>query len=152
MYTLVLDFHSWLRWVALVAGVAATITARADRSEAGSRSRADMWGLVFMMALDVQMLLGLLLYLVLSPFTAEALRDFGAAMRNPGLRFVAVDHVTLMMAAVVLAHVGRVLARNAKSADTKRTRLFLCFGLATLAMVVAIPWPGLANGRPLFRV
>ena len=118
----------------------------------GARSRADIWGLVFMTLLDIQMLLGLLLYLVLSPFTAEAMKDFGAAMRNPGLRFFAVEHVVLMLAAVVLAHLGRALARKAKSPAVMRHRRFLCFGLATLAMLIAIPWPGLPNGRPLFRI
>jgi hypothetical protein len=149
MYTTVLVIHSWLRWVALVAGVGATLAALIDRGDA---SRAERWGLAFMMALDVQLLLGLLLYLVLSPFTAEAMRDFGAAMKSPGLRFFAVEHVTMMFAAVILVHVGRVLARKAASPAAKRTRMFVCFGLATILMIVAIPWPGMANGRPLFRV
>jgi len=34
----------------------------------------------------------------------------------------------------------------------KRKRLVICFGLATLLMLIATPWPGMANGRPLFRV
>ena len=65
-----------------------------------------------MIALDVQMLLGLLLYGVLSPYTAAAMKDFGAAMRDPVLRFWAVEHLTMMLSAVVLVHVGRVLARK----------------------------------------
>jgi heme A synthase len=152
MYTLVLLLHSWLRWAALVAGVAATVTSFSDRSESTARSRADMWGLVLMMVLDIQMLLGLLLYLVLSPFTAEAMRDFGAAMKNPGLRFFAVEHVTLMLGSVVLVHVGRVMARKAKTPDARRMRMTMCFGLATLLMILGIPWPGMASGRPLFRL
>ena len=152
MYTLVLSLHSWLRWVALVAGIAATFTTLADRAPSGGQHRADLWGLALMVALDVQMLLGLLLYFVLSPFTAEAMNDFGAAMRNPGLRFFAVEHVALMLAAVVIAHVGRVLARKARTPEVKRTRMLICFGLATVVMVLAIPWPGMASGRPLFRL
>ena len=152
MYTLVLTVHSWLRWVALIAGVAATVAAVSDKSGPTARSRADMWGLVLMMALDIQMLLGLLLYLVLSPFTAEAMSDFGAAMKNPPLRFFAVEHLTLMLGAVVLAHVGRVLARKAKTPESKRMRLMFSFGLATLLMALGIPWPGMSSGRPLFRI
>ncbi len=150
MYTPVLFLHSWLRWVALPAGFAAIGTSLSDRSSEGGR--ADKWGLIFMIVLDIQMLLGLLLYLVLSPFTAEAMRDFGAAMRNPGLRFFAVEHLTLMLAAVGLAQRGRVLARKAASVESKRVRRLVCFGLATLAMLMAIPWPGMTAGRPLFRV
>jgi hypothetical protein len=152
MYTLVLGIHSWLRWVALVAAVGAIATTAADRAPTIRTGRADMWGLALMIALDIQMLLGLLLYLVLSPFTTKAMGDFGAAMRNPDLRFFAVEHVALMFAAVILAHLGRVLARKAKTADAKRSRLLICFVIATIAMLFAIPWPGMPSGRPLFRL
>jgi cytochrome c biogenesis factor len=114
--------------------------------------RSDLWGLTLMIALDVQMLLGLLLYLVLSPLTSEAMRDFGAAMKSPGLRFFAVEHVALMFAAVVVVHLGRVLSKKARTPDQKRSRLLICFILATIAMLLAMPWPGMASGRPLFRL
>ncbi len=152
MFTALLILHSWLRWVALVAGVASTFTALTDKSDAEPRSRADMWGLVLMMALDIQMLIGLLLYLVVSPNMQAIRGDFGAAMKDPAARFWAVEHLTLMLAAVVLAHLGRALARKAKTPSAKRVRMFICFGLATVAMIVAIPWPGMASGRPLFRL
>ena len=85
MYTAVLILHSWLRWAALALGIVATMSAFTDR--AGGRT--DRAGLLFMMALDTQMLLGLLLYLVLSPVTAAALKDMGAAMHVSSLRFFA---------------------------------------------------------------
>src|SRR5882762_5714974 len=130
MYTLVLLVHSWLRWVALAAGVAAIGTSFSDRGDAKTGGAAERWGLIFMIVLDLQMLLGLLLYLVLSPFTTEAMRDFGAAMRSPGLRFFAVEHLVMMFAAVILAHVGRVLARKATTPEAKRTRRLICYGIA----------------------
>jgi hypothetical protein len=146
MYTTVLTLHSWIRWVALVAGVGATLAALRNRE--GS---AERWGLIAMMTLDVQMLLGLALYLVLSPFTTQAMANFSAAMKTPQLRFWAVEHASMMFLAVILAHVGRVLARKAKTPQARRTRLLVCFGLATLAMFAGMPWPGMANGRPFFR-
>ena len=48
--------------------------------------------------------------------------------------------------------VGRVLARTARRPQARRTRQVVSFGLATVLMIVATPWPGMANGRPLFRV
>ena len=105
-----------------------------------------------MIMLDAQMLLGLLLYGLLSPYTAAAMNDFGAAMRDPVLRFWAVEHLTLMLSAVILAHLGRVLARKTDEVDKKRKRFLICFGLALLLMLLGMPWPGMASGRPLFRV
>ncbi len=107
--------------------------------------------MVLVTALDVQLLLGLLLYLVVSPNMAEIRANFGASMKDPALRFWAVEHITMMMAAVVLVHVGRVLGRKAANPDSKRMKQFVCFGIATALMVLSIPWPGLRAGRPLFR-
>jgi heme A synthase len=150
MYTTVLTIHSWLRWMAIIAGVGATLAALRSTARTDD-SVADRWGLFMMMALDIQMLVGLILYLALSPFTAQAMQDFGAAMRTPQLRFWAVEHITMMFAAVILAHLGRVLARKAKTPAAKRTRMIVCFGLSTLLMIAGTPWPGTMNGRPLFR-
>jgi hypothetical protein len=151
MYSLVLLLHSWIRWGALAAGLFATFAAASDRTGARA-SRSDRAGLAFVTLADIQLLLGLLLYLVLSPFTKEALSNFGAAMHNPGLRFWAVEHSATMFLAVILVHVGRVLGRTAKTPASRRVRQMIFFGVATILMAVAIPWPGLANGRPLIRV
>jgi hypothetical protein len=159
MYDLVLTAHSWLRWAALIAGVVATAMVVIGQPAAAARTPTtpprdgtDRWGLFFMIALDLQLLLGLLLYFALSPNTRAIFDDFGAAMRDPAARFWAVEHISLMLAAVVLAHLGRVLARKAPNRPARRTRLLVCFGLATIAMIAATPWPGMANGRPLFRL
>jgi hypothetical protein len=151
MYTFVLLLHSWLRWAALVAGVGATVAAFTDRAQTAGLGRADRWGLALMAALDLQMLLGLLLYLVLSPAMEAIRQNFAAAMQDRVARFWAVEHISMMLMAVILVHVGRVLARKAKTPEARRTRLLICFGIATLAMIAATPWPGMSNGRPLFR-
>jgi hypothetical protein len=118
----------------------------------GEHSPADRWGLFAMMALDIQMLLGLLLYLAVSPNMRPILADFGAAMKDPALRFWAVEHTATMFAAIALAHVGRVLARKAPTPDAKRMRLMVCFGVATVLLFLGMPWPGRPGGRPLFRL
>ena len=157
MYSSVLMLHSWVRWVALVLGVVTTVAALVDRGASspgapGAKSAADRLGLFFMIILDIQVLLGLLLYVALSPATALAFKDFGAAMRDPALRFWAVEHAATMLLAAILTHAGRVLARSARTPGSKRTRQIVCFGLATLAMIARTPWPGMAVNRPLFRV
>ena len=154
MYTTILTLHSWVRWLALIAGVAATIATLGTSSAPAAppvKSRADVWGLILMIALDTQLLLGLLLYFFVSPNMAEIRANMGAAMRDPASRFWAVEHVTMMLGAIVVAHVGRVLGRKATSSESKRMTLRICFGLATVLMVLGMPWPGMRAGRPLFR-
>ena len=152
MYTTILALHSWIRWIALIAGVGATIMTMRDSAGVVGASRVERWGFILVTALDVQLLLGLILYLVVSPNMVEIRANFGAAMKDPVARFWAVEHITSMMVAVIVTHVGRVLARKAASADAKRMRLFVCFAIATVLMFLAMPWPGLRAGRPLFRI
>ena len=151
MFDVILLLHSWLRWPALIAGIIATGAAFSSRPIGTEKTAADRWGGIFVGLLDLQFLLGLLLYFVLSPTTAAIRQDFGAAMRDPVARFWAVEHLTLMLVAVIVVHVGRVLARKAATPGAKRTRMLVCFGIATLAIIAAIPWPGFRAGRPLFR-
>ena len=104
-----------------------------------------------MLALDLQVLFGLLLYFGLSPFTREALGNLGAALRDPGLRFWAITHVAMMLAALVAVRAGRVFAMADQSSRARRNGRFICFGIAVVAMMAGVPWPGLAYGRPWFR-
>ena len=77
----------------------------------------------------------------------------GRCMCNGMLRHpFSVEHVTLMLAAVIVAHVGRVLARKASSPGSRRRRLLLCFVISLIAILAATPWPGMRAGRPLLRV
>jgi hypothetical protein len=153
MYPFVLTLHSLLRWLVLVFGLLAC--ARALTGWTGGRpwTRPDeRAGLFYMISLDVQILIGLLLYFALSSFGAIVFQDFGAAMRTPQLRFWAVEHVTMMLLAGVLAHVGRVMARKAPTDAARHRRVAICFALSLLLLLLGIPWPGTANARPLFRL
>jgi hypothetical protein len=150
MYSAFLLLHSWIRWVALVAGVLATISA--VRGVSAQDPRSDQFGRILTIALDLQFVIGLLLYFAVSPVMAEIRANFAAAMPNPQLRFWAVEHVSGMVIALVLVHVGRVLSRKAASPASRRRRQMICYGLATLVMLLATPWPWTAAGRPLIRL
>ena len=113
----------------------------------------ELWGLLFTISLDMQLLVGLVLYLFLSPFTKIAFQDFGGAMASSSLRFWAVEHIAGMVIGIALAHIGRVRIRKAAN-DARRHRLAtIYFGLALVAICAAIPWPftGLPVQRPLLR-
>ena len=144
MHDLVLVLHSWVRWAAIVAGVLATLTAIASSSNLPGNKR---WGLYFTIALDVQFLLGLLLLL-----TSSAFGNMGETMKDATARFYAVEHPTIMVVAIALAHMGSVLARKAKTPAAARTKSIIFFSLATLLLIVGTPWPGRLDSRPLFRL
>jgi hypothetical protein len=152
MYSTVLLLHSLVRWLVVASGLVA-----AARGIAGSQGRRP-WSLAderagfwFVMTLDLQFLLGLLLYFALSPITTAALHDFSGAMRIPAVRFWAVEHVTGMVIGIALAHVGRTRIHKSGN-DTRRHRLAaIFFTLALLVILASIPWPGTQYARPLLR-
>ena len=105
MYSAFLLIHSLIRWVVLIAGV--VTIARAISGITGRRNwlagdgAAVRW---FSIGLDVQFLIGLLLYVWLSPFIRDAWADMAATMRNAPLRFFVVEHVTGMLIGVCLLY------------------------------------------------
>ena len=151
MYSAVLNIHSWLRWITLLLAIGATLNAlRADR-DLSERPPGKEWDVCFMMALDFQVLFGILLYFVLSPLTKAAMNNPGGVIGNPTLRFWALSHLAAMVAATLLVRVGRVLAIRAKTAPKRRQWRLTFFALTTLAILIGIPWPWMSIGRPLFR-
>lgn len=141
MYLSVLAFHNLIRWLVLVAGVIAVvwaITGWAGKRAWGTQDKRI--GLLFTVALDVQILLGLLLYGVFSPITTHAFANFGAAMGDATLRFWLVEHLSIMLVAAGLAHTGRALSKKATSHQASHQRAALFFGLALAAIVAGIPW------------
>ena len=98
----------------------------------------------FVGLLDLQFLLGLTLFAVLSPLTREAFRDMGAAMRDAPVRYFLVEHPVIMVAAIVAAHVGMVQVRRANDDAERFQRASLWLGLALAALTGFIPW-----ARPL---
>ena len=152
MYSALLLLHSWLRWAVILFALAAIV-----RAVDGARSRRawlpgdDRVSRLFIIALDVQILIGLVLYFGFSPITQAALSDFGGAMKVSSMRFWAVEHVFGMLIAVALAHAGRARARRAPVDALKHRRIAVFFVLALIAILASIPWPGRVYARPLLR-
>lgn len=148
MYEITLTIHSILRWVVLLAAVFAVV--RGILGWSGKRAWSaldDRLGLIFTIGLDLQLLLGLLLYFFLSPLTRVAFSDIGAAMSNGVLRFFLAEHSLLMIVALILAHIGRARIRKADAAQRKFRQAAIWFGVALLLILAAIPWPFLAAGQ-----
>jgi hypothetical protein len=152
MYDLLLLAHSWLRWLVLLAALAAV--ARAIGGVGTRRpwtpvdDRAGVW---LTAALDLQMLLGLVLYISLSPVTTSAFVDMAAAMREAPIRFFVVEHPVGMIVAIALAHVGRARSRKAADSESKHRQALIFFGLSLVVLLLSIPWPIGPGARTLFR-
>jgi hypothetical protein len=149
LYAIFLPLHSILRWVVVITALLAVGRALmgwlGKRPWTGLDRKAGLW---FTIAMDSQVLVGLILYFFLSPLTTLAMRNFGGAMSDATLRYFAVEHLTMMIIAVVLVHIGSARSKKAGSDNAKHRNAAIWFGLALLVMLAAIPWPFMPIARP----
>jgi hypothetical protein len=152
MYTALLFLHSWLRWLVVLSGIAVLGGAVAGVSTRRAWLPVDNLRLaLFTHSLDVQMLIGLILYAFLSPVTRSGFENMQLTMRDPILRFFVVEHLVGMVVAIALAHVGRARVRKAVDAAARHRAVLIFIGLSMVALLLSIPWPGMPGGRELFR-
>ena len=146
-YSILLTIHSDWRWLVLLSAVFAVAVAAAGLARQLPFTPVARWAsLGFIAAMDVQLLLGIVLYFI-SPIMQVARMDMAAAMKQHDLRFFAVEHVTLMLLAVILAHVGSFRVKRALT-DVGRYRNMLGWYIGSLVLILGgMPW-----FRPLFRL
>lgn len=148
MYGVVLALHNIFRWVVLLLAVLVLYRAISGWLLKRSWQNADRTaGLFFSISIDIQLLLGLILYLGLSPFALKGMLAQGVAfvMGNSEYRFYAVEHIFFMGLAVVFAHLGSILPKRVHDPIKKHQRAAIWFSFAIVLIVFGIPW-----GRPFF--
>ena len=146
MYSIILAIHNIVRWVVIILGIFALV--RAYIGFLGNRDWTEIdrrIGVFFSVAVDTQLLIGLILYLFLSDITKIIFSDFSAAMSNDGIRFFALEHAFYMILAVVFVHLGSLLPRRVEESRAKFARAAIWFTLTFLVVILGMPW-----FRPLF--
>lgn len=141
MYPIVLFAHSVVRWAVLLAAAWATMAALSGlRSRRAFTRKARVPGIVLAAVVDVQLLLGLALWLGLSPH---------ALTTGARSHYWTFAHPLAGLAVVALVHVGSARSRRMLD-DASRWQTASRFYLAALVVtVLAIPWPLLGMGRSL---
>jgi hypothetical protein len=141
MYTGLLHTHNLLRWMVLIAMLIAIILAFAGWFGKKEWTKKDnLAGLLVTIFVDLQLVIGLILYLFVSPFTKSAFADFGEAMKNSVLRFYAVEHILLMIIALVFVHIGRIKSKKATIFEKKHKAAAIWYGIAFILILAGIPW------------
>lgn len=147
LYTILLTLHNLWRWLVVLAAVWALV--RAWSGWLGKRpwAKADRQaGLLFGISLDIQFLGGLILAFI-SPLLQAAYQDPGGLALQAPFRFFLMEHMPVMIAALLLAHLGSALSRKGADDAAKHWRAAIWFTLTALLILIAIPW-----SRPLFRL
>ena len=149
MYTTLLFIHSLLRWIILILVVVAIAKSIIGLTSGKDYQKSDNGiAAAFVGSMHLQLLVGLILYFWLSPITSNAFSGYGSPMKDPVLRYWAVEHIVVMVIAVILAQVGRSISRKSEDALVKFRFQLIFFGISFLLMLTMIPW---SESARLFR-
>lgn len=137
LYTIFQSAHSGLRWVVLILLLLAVV-----KMHLGWKGKKVFTGgdkkiaLFAMIAYHTQFLLGLILY-----FISPKVQFFSGMMKDTFSRFYAVEHITMMVIAMILITVGYSKSKK-RADDTAKFKVIAIFYTIALVVVLAsIPWP-----------
>lgn len=131
---IIFTLHSLWRWVVLLAALAAIIKALLGWFGKGNWTDLDnRLGLVFTIAFDIQLLLGLIVYI--GTFTGTHMQRW----YDLSIARLSGEHVALMFIALVIAHIARSRARKAEAAVSKHRTAAIGFVISLILVVVGMP-------------
>lgn len=141
MYSGFLHAHNGMRWLVLLTLFVAFVLSFSGWLSKGKwNRRSRIFGLVAVIFMDLQFLIGIVLYAGLSPITKVAFQNIGSAMKNADLRFYVVEHLVMMLIALVLVHLGKIKSKRILIDWKKHRAVAIYYGFALLLILVAIPW------------
>jgi len=145
--------HGTLRWVVLIFGILTilkSISGLMGNKEFTNKDKRP--ALFLLISVDLQLLLGVVLYISRGYYRAFSGGAMGDVMKDSVSRFWTIEHITGMLVAIVLVHLGYAGTKGAKPAKKKFSRLFWCTLIALVLILAMIPWPFRMDGiaRPWF--
>jgi hypothetical protein len=142
LYSILLHAHSAGRWLVLLLLLIAIF----NSAVAGGRpfiKSDNTTGLLLTSVTDLMFLIGLVLW-YFGPTGYHQIENAGgmsAVMKDPVQRFFAVEHITAMLIAVILIHIGKAQAKRKIADNLKHRRTVIFYLIALIVILISIPWP-----------
>ncbi|MEJ0032332.1 MAG: cytochrome B [Bacteroidota bacterium] len=132
MYGTFLLLHSFVRYIVLILLLVLIVKSlmgwQSKATFTGGDNKISLFTLIFT---HTQFLLGLILYFV-SPFVVFS------GSRDASQRYWTMEHITMMLIAVVLITVGRSTMKKLPDGPSKHKRLFIFNVIALIVIIAAI--------------
>lgn len=133
MYTGLLHSHSLLRYFVLIMLLVVIVKSFIGWRGNQPYSRLDnKLGLYLVIFTHLQFIVGLILY-----FISDVVQFSSETMKNPGIRYWAVEHAAGMLVAIVLITIARSTSKRMTVDQARHRRLFV-FNLLALIVIMTI--------------
>lgn len=141
LYSFLVHLHSVVRWVVLLLLLIAIFSSLTAGNRFFTRGDARTGSMLTGFA-DLMLLIGLILW-VFGPRGYKLIQSMGmsAAMKDSYARFFGIEHITGMVIAIILLHIGKAQGKKAISDKSKHRRTVVFYLLALLIILLSIPWP-----------
>lgn len=144
IYSIFVHIHSGLRWLVLLFIIIAIVNASLKLTRKATSNIKDcIFNRLVLIFMHLQLVLGLVLYFISPKVIFDA-----ASMKDSLLRFFLVEHIGLMVMAVILITIGYVKSDRAVDKMKKQKHVVIYYSIAFLLILASIPWPfrGLGAG------
>ena len=137
MYEILKLSHSGLRWLVLIALIFAIVNSFGKTRGGITFSRTDKRrSLIALIFTHIQFLLGLVLYALSPKVVFDA-----SAMKSDVLRFFLVEHLAIMLVAVILITIGYSRAKRTSLDGKKFKSILIFYTIGLILILLGIPWP-----------
>ena len=152
MYQILLTLHSITRWLVLVSLLFAIY--RAYRGWLGNKAYTNIDNAARLSAVNIahiQLVLGLWLYFI-SPVVSYFLHNFKTAVHERQIRFFGMEHITMMLVAIIFITIGSAKAKRKATGNEKFKVMAIWFSIGLFIIFMSIPWSfSPLTSRPLLR-
>ena len=152
MYSILLPLHSLIRWLVLTSLLFSIY--RAYRGWLLNKPFSkfdDKTRIITATIAHIQLVAGLWLYFI-SPVVSYFLSHFSTAVHQREIRFFGMEHITIMLSAIVIITIGSAKAKRKATDREKFKTMAIWFSIALLMILTSIPWAfSPLVSRPWFR-
>lgn len=140
MYSILLQSHHYISFIALLALVLATVNGVIGNSSEKIFDEKDRKiNLFALISCHVMLLLGIVL-LFISPNAQQVFADMKGSMKDAVLRKSIIEHPLTNVIAVILATIGNAKSKRALGHGSKYKASMMYFGLALVLILSRLPY------------
>ncbi len=133
-YKFLLELHSGLRYIVFLMVAIAILRAFAGWFGKKAYSNGNRkFNLFTMISVHTQILLGLILY-----FLSPNVKFAGGVMKDATARYWTVEHISMMIIAMILITIGHSKSKKAVLPEAKHKAIAVFYSLAIVIIVIAI--------------
>jgi len=152
MYPILLALHSLIRWFVLGGLLFAIVWAYHGWLANKTFTKFDerlRW--ITATIAHIQLVIGLWLYFI-SPIVNYFLHNYSMAVHQRQIRFFGMEHITMMLTAIILITIGSAKAKRKTTDKEKFKTMAIWFSIALFIIFVSVPWSfSPLTSRPSFR-